>query len=87
MARAALFVDDGGLLQTRHLHAEVVEVRQPALKPQPDRSLKEQLEDFERYILEEALERHDRNVRAAAEQLGMSRTTLYRRLGELAIEL
>ena len=87
MARAALFVDDGGLLQTRHLHAEVVEIKQePALEPRPGRSLKEQLEAFERRILEEALERHDRNVREAAKQLGMSRTTLYRRLGELAIE-
>ena len=85
MIRAVLFLEDGELLQTRHLHAEV------AGAPRPDpaldgQSLKARLEAVERRILIDALARHDGNVRAAAEELRVGRTTFYRRLSELSIE-
>jgi len=38
------------------------------------------LEEAERYLIRRALERHDGNVSAAAEALGLSRSALYRRL-------
>jgi DNA-binding NtrC family response regulator len=38
------------------------------------------LEDAERYLIQQALARHDGNVVQAAEALGMSRSALYRRL-------
>jgi DNA-binding NtrC family response regulator len=38
------------------------------------------LEQAERFVIERAIERHDRNVTEAARALGMSRSALYRRL-------
>ncbi len=91
MTRAALFVEDGQLLQTRHLQAEIAGSRGPTatpLEPVPNTgTLKARLEQVERRILTDVLESHDGNVRAAAGELGIGRTTLYRRLGELAIDI
>ncbi|MEM8994516.1 MAG: sigma 54-interacting transcriptional regulator, partial [Acidobacteriota bacterium] len=85
MGRAALFLEDGELLQTRHLQAEV-RGPVPGAGAGPGGSLKEQLESFERGVIVEALARHDGQARAAAEALGVSRTTFYRRLQELEIQ-
>ena len=41
------------------------------------------LDEVERRLIEKALERHEWNVSRAAEQLGLSRSALYRRLQEL----
>ncbi|MEO1367956.1 MAG: sigma 54-interacting transcriptional regulator, partial [Acidobacteriota bacterium] len=82
MARAALFLEDGELLQTRHLQPEI---RGPGPGSGSDGSLKEQLDSFERGVIVEALARHGGQARAAAEALGVSRTTFYRRLQELEI--
>jgi len=38
------------------------------------------MDDVERYIIQQALARHDGNVVQAAESLGMSRSALYRRI-------
>ena len=38
------------------------------------------LEDAERLFIEKVLARHNGDVRLAAQQLGMSRSALYRRL-------
>ena len=38
------------------------------------------LDEVERRLIERALERHEGNVSRAAEQLGLSRSALYRRL-------
>ena len=43
------------------------------------------LEEAERLFIEKALARHCGDVRAAAEQLGMSRSALYRRLQQYGI--
>ena len=84
MTRAALFLQDGELLQNRHLQDDL---RAGGRRTPGDRSLKSRLESYERGLLVEALARHDGAVRSAAEELGIGRTTLYRRLSELNIEL
>src|SRR5204862_3658751 len=43
------------------------------------------LEDAERLFIEKALARHNGDVRAAAAQLGLSRSALYRRLQQYGI--
>jgi DNA-binding NtrC family response regulator len=43
------------------------------------------LEDAERLFIEKALARHSGDVRAAAAQLGLSRSALYRRLQHYGI--
>ena len=81
MTRAALFLEDGELLQTRHLQVDLT-----GRAPGGSRHLKARLESTERGLIGEALARHDGNVRAAAEELGVGRTTLYRRMRDLGIE-
>ena len=44
------------------------------------------LDEVERRLIEKALERHDGNVVQAAEDLGLSRSALYRRLGKHGLE-
>ena len=81
MARAALFLDDGDVLETRHLsgtvRATVVHDRSGGLRAA--------LEAAERREILRALTTCDGDVAAAAGCLGIGRSTLYRRLGELDI--
>jgi DNA-binding NtrC family response regulator len=82
MARAALFLEDGELLQTRHLATSIQDGSTDAPRGS---GLKEQLEQHERRILRAALRAHDDNHSAAARALGIGRTTLYRRMKELGL--
>jgi DNA-binding NtrC family response regulator len=43
------------------------------------------LEDVERLLIQKALARHDGNARRAAEALGLSRATFYRRLQQYGL--
>jgi len=43
------------------------------------------LEDAERVFIEKVLARHNGDVRLAAQQLGMSRSALYRRLQQYGV--
>ncbi len=71
--RAVLFADPG---------TDLVRARDLALGPPPRGGTVAELslEDAERVFIEKALARHAGDVRAAAIQLGMSRSALYRRL-------
>jgi DNA-binding NtrC family response regulator len=69
--RAVLFADAG---------ATAVRARDLALDPAPKAAGEQSLEDAERVVVEKALARHAGDVRAAAAQLGLSRSALYRRL-------
>lgn len=80
MSRAALFLEDGDLLESSHLSEAV---RRGA--PKAPRSLKERLQEVERREIRQALDRHDGDVTAAAEELGLGRSTLYRRIKDLEI--
>jgi transcriptional regulator of acetoin/glycerol metabolism len=81
MARAALFLDAGELLDTARLSEEI----RAAPTACGTRSLAEVLEAVERDEIAMALEACGGNADEAAERLGVSRATLYRRLKALGI--
>ena len=75
--RAVLFADRG---------ATTVRARDLALGGGAGSRAQElSLEDAERLFIEKALARHNGDVRAAAAQLGLSRSALYRRLHHYGI--
>lgn len=80
MSRVALFLEDGDLLESSHLSEAV---RRGA--PRAPRSLKERLQEVERREIRQTLDRHDGDVTAAAEELGLGRSTLYRRIKDLEV--
>ena len=80
MARVVLFLEDGQLVERSQL--------QPAIRDAPTApgtSLPEILEATERRTIVEAIEATDGDVPAAAKELGIGRSTLYRRIKELGI--
>lgn len=77
MARVALFLDDGQLLQRAHLSAEI---RTGAAAPPLGETLELILDRAERVAILAALGESDWDTAATAERLGISRSTLYRRM-------
>ena len=57
-----------------------------ASTPVGQRTLKEALEGPERQIIREVLESNDWNRNATADQLGINRTTLYKKMKRLGLE-
>ncbi|MEM6797576.1 MAG: sigma 54-interacting transcriptional regulator, partial [Acidobacteriota bacterium] len=80
MERAALFLEAGEVLGVRHLSLA------PAEESAEDLSLAEVLQRTERRLLTEALEKSGGDAPRAAEDLGVARSTFYRRLKELGVE-
>jgi len=82
IARAALFLDDGQALEASHLSPEI------AATPGPQRSglLEERLARFERSEILKAFQRCGNLASEAAKDLGIGRSTLYRRMKALGIE-
>ncbi len=80
MGRAVLFLSDGDLLDTGRLGPAVG-------RPSPSAagSLDDLLERVERQAIAKALQTAGGDVERAAEALGLSRSTLYRRMKQLAI--
>jgi DNA-binding NtrC family response regulator len=77
--RAVLMVDESATeISLRHLGLPASERRSDAGEPLS-------LEDAERVFIEKVLARHGGDVRTAAEQLGMSRSALYRRLQQYGV--
>jgi transcriptional regulator of acetoin/glycerol metabolism len=77
--RAVLMADGGARAVTaRDLNLP----RVPRAGTSPDAH---SLEEAERIFIEKVLARHDGDVRLAAQQLGMSRSALYRRLQQYGI--
>ncbi len=81
MARVVLFLEDGQLLERAHLHRAI---REGAVAP-AGAGLQAILDDAERRAIGEALEAAGGDVPAAAEALGLARSTLYRRIKALGI--
>jgi hypothetical protein len=80
MARAALFLEDSELLESSGL--------KPAIRAAPSPTpltLRGILEEAERRAIRAALSACAGDVTAAAERLGVGRSTLYRRMGELEL--
>jgi MoxR-like ATPase len=80
MGRALLFLSDGELLDTARLGPLVGRG-----SPSAAGSLDELLERAERQAIAKALQTAGGDVERAAEALGLSRSTLYRRMKQLAI--
>lgn len=69
--RRAVIMSDG-----RRISASDLELAAPETAPVP-RTLKEARDELERTMLQEALNRHQGKITTAAEELGISRPTLY----------
>jgi len=82
MARAVLFLEDGQLLERAHLQEPI---RNFSGAPAAE-GLQGLLESTERCAILEALEAAGGDVPAAAEALGLARSTLYRRIKALGIQ-
>lgn len=80
IARAALFLTDGELLESSHLGEGLTKVLD---RPE---TLREILERVEREEIEKALRRCGDHTAQAAEWLGIGRSTLYRRMKALGLE-
>ena len=85
MQRVALFVEDREAVPSTMLKPEIL--AGPIVNGPQERSLAAQLEREERRILAAALAESGGQVAAAAERLGISRATLYRRLTHLDLEV
>jgi len=82
MARAALFLSDGDALDSHRLSPEIVLPRDRNLRG----ALEERLEHFEKLEILAAFQRCDGNASEVARELGIGRSTLYRRMKALNID-
>ncbi len=82
MARAVLFLENGELLDTGRLAEEIRSARTDTAPG----SLRAILDRTEKLEISAALDVNDGNIDAAAERLGISRATLYRRMKALGVE-
>ena len=82
MARAALFIEDGALLERAQLQPAIAgEGATPA-----EGGLRHMLERIEREEIKKALEAADGDVPAAARRLDLPRSSLYRRMQVLGLK-
>lgn len=91
MARVALFLEDGELVETGHLQERLQESlqegpRRRASEGSSPRSLKEAVEAVERREIRRALDQCAGDTQAAAELLGIGRSTLYRKMSTLGLD-
>jgi DNA-binding NtrC family response regulator len=74
----------GPVLRLLSTQFDPLKAVQPAVQP-PTRTLSEQVEQFERALVEDMLRRHKGNAAAASEVLGMPRKTFYDKLHRLGL--
>jgi DNA-binding NtrC family response regulator len=84
MARAVLFLEDGEMLDTLRLHPDIL--ARAGERPGGAGALEEARAAAEREEIVAALQAHRGDVGAAAERLGISRATAYRRIKSLGID-
>jgi transcriptional regulator of acetoin/glycerol metabolism len=83
---AAAMMDDEPTLERRHLPDDFLAQLQrepeppPARAPSSPAAATESLEEIELHAIQETVRHNNGNISAAARQLGVSRTTLYRKL-------
>ena len=80
------------MIGVRHLPADIVTLSKkqgtaPSLPDGSETTLNAAIDSTETRLIMEALERNEYNRRAAAEELGMHKTTLFRKLHRLGIKL
>jgi DNA-binding NtrC family response regulator len=87
MARCALFLEPGQLVESSHLAPAIRDAPSDgAGGADPPGTLRERLEAVERREIRAAIAECGGDVTAAARRLGLGRSTLYRRMVELAVE-
>ena len=82
MARVALFLQDGDALESRSLSPHIIHGGEKS----PSGPLEERLEEFEKSEILSSFMRCEGNASAVARELGIGRSTLYRRMKALGIE-
>lgn len=73
------------MAEGRHITPADLELEQPSVEQAP-RTLKEAREALERQMIWQALQRHSGSISRAAEELGVSRPTLYELMAKLGIQ-
>ena len=72
------FAEDGSWIDVDSLPQDIMESRDA--EPEPEPAQPQRLSDVTDELLRQAIREHDGNMSAAARQLGLHRSTLYRRL-------
>lgn len=79
------------ILRVEHLsdyfHDKFSKMHQVTVDDNVSLSMKERLQDFERKLLKESLERNDYNIAKVAEEFDMTRQNVYLRLKKLGITI
>ena len=83
MARVALFLEEGDLVETSHLREAI---RRGSGGDDDAGSLAEVVKDAERRAIRRAFEEAGGDTRRAAGALGIGRSTLYRKMADLGLE-
>jgi len=83
MARIALFLEEGELVETGHLRESL---RRSASERSSPCNLKQAVEAVERREIRRALDQCAGDTQAAADLLGIGRSTLYRKMAALGLE-
>lgn len=82
--RAMIFADGAELTTACFRNLEdMPEHHQPQPAAQPSSTIRETVGNVEHALIREALERHNGNKKRAAEELGISRSYLYKKLSEM----
>ncbi|MDO6461643.1 sigma-54 dependent transcriptional regulator [Granulosicoccaceae sp. 1_MG-2023] len=74
-----------GMGATRSIRASLGLADEPGLH-QPGQSLTERVQNFERQLIVQALKRHQGNIQAALEELGLPRRTMNNKMKQYAID-
>jgi len=72
----------GGMIELHHLPRKLLEEARPSLMQPPGASLR----SIEAFHLADALRRHGGNRRAAADELGIHRSTMFRKIKALGVD-
>lgn len=80
---AVIMCDDGPIIQKHHLPSDFLEDVESAPSPVTAKinMTDAKLDNIEASLIRQAIETHGGNVSAAARQLGISRNTIYRKIG------
>jgi two-component system, NtrC family, response regulator HupR/HoxA len=84
--RRLVALSEGGAIRPEHLSSRITAYRPPDLERAPVRELRPLVEDLERRILRAALLRHGWNKSRAAEELGLSRLGLRKKLERYGLD-
>lgn len=79
----AFILCSGGLIERHHLPRKLLEAVRPSLVRPPGATL----QSIEAFHITDALRRHGGNCRAAAEELGIHRSTMFRKIKALGITI